>query len=65
VDACRPIDFIIFEGWCADFQLLGPEEVEGRWRKAHGSEKALASCRLKDLIQLDQKLKEYCETFIG
>jgi D-glycerate 3-kinase len=64
-NAQHTVDILIFEGWCVGFQPLGPNGVLEKWSAAQGTNKRLASTRLKDLLLMDDALEEYCDGFMG
>lgn len=67
-----PLDILIFEGWCLGFQPLNQRPVTDKWQKAkttqdksERSTTTLADHRLEDLLQINQALERYCDTFMG
>ncbi|EME44185.1 hypothetical protein DOTSEDRAFT_172266 [Dothistroma septosporum NZE10] len=63
----RPIEVVIFEGWCVGFRALGDEEVEKKWREAKAeAEKGsstypgrLGKLELEDVLLVNSKLRAY------
>ena len=63
-------DIIIFEGWCVGFRPLLLSEVEQKLQlvrdgKSFGSTSALAKHKLDHLLEVNENLKNYCDTFMG
>lgn len=63
----RPVEFVVFEGWCVGFRALADEQVEEKWRAAkqlfdsdqksyHGQ---LGKQRLESVLFVNRNLREY------
>lgn len=72
----RPIDVLIFEGWCVGFQALPFSSLKQKWEVAKQRQKTdegggefsittLADHSLESLSTINENLGEYCETFMG
>lgn len=63
----KPVEVIVFEGWCVGFRALSDEEVEQEWKdakqqaeKGDGSYKGrLGKLKLEDVLFINAKLREY------
>ncbi|KAF2709420.1 P-loop containing nucleoside triphosphate hydrolase protein [Pleomassaria siparia CBS 279.74] len=59
-------DVVIFEGWCVGFRPLPNSQVQAKHEDAqHQTHGTLADHQLPHLLQLNENLKRYCETFMG
>lgn len=63
----RPIEMVVFEGWCVGFRALSDEEVEGKWHEAKAEAEKdgsiyqgrLGKLQLEDVLFINSKLREY------
>lgn len=66
-DGQKPVEVVVFEGWCVGFRALNDGEVEEKWRaakaqaeKKDGSYKGrLGKLKLEDVMFVNRKLREY------
>ncbi|KAL1865427.1 hypothetical protein VTK73DRAFT_5241 [Phialemonium thermophilum] len=52
----RPVEVVIFEGWCVGFRALPPAEVEAKWR---GPSRTLHRHKLEHLLFVNERLAAY------
>lgn len=63
----KPVEVIVFEGWCVGFRALDDQEVERKWKdakqqadKGDGNYKGrLGWLKLEDVMFINSKLREY------
>ncbi|KAK5141604.1 hypothetical protein LTR04_002536 [Oleoguttula sp. CCFEE 6159] len=61
----KPIEVVVFEGWCVGFRPLSEEQLERKWREAKAREEAgegrgrLGRHNLADLQFVNESLKGY------
>lgn len=63
----KPVEVIVFEGWCVGFRALSDEQVESKWQaakaeaeKEDGSYKGrLGKLKLEDMLFVNSRLREY------
>ncbi|KXT01633.1 hypothetical protein AC578_8029 [Pseudocercospora eumusae] len=63
----KPVEVIVFEGWCVGFRALSDAQVESKWKAAKaeaemggGSYKGrLGKVKLEDVLFVNSKLREY------
>lgn len=63
----RPVDIVIFEGWCVGFRALSNEEVTAKWKRANATyEKqgiayggCLGRLSLADVMFVNEQLRKY------
>lgn len=63
----KPVEVVVFEGWCVGFRALSDAEVEKKWTQAKeqaakndGSYKGrLGHLKLEDVLFVNKKLREY------
>ncbi|KAK4499105.1 hypothetical protein PRZ48_009617 [Zasmidium cellare] len=63
----KPVEVVVFEGWCVGFRALTDNEVERKWKdaiqqaeKGDGSYKGrLGHLKLEDVLLINSKLREY------
>lgn len=68
-DGEKPVEVVIFEGWCVGFRALSDGEVEAKWKaaveefKAEGEnyEGRLGRLQLKSVLFVNEGLREYDE----
>lgn len=66
-DSDKPVEVVVFEGWCVGFRALPDEEVEKKWNAAKaqaakndGSYKGrLGRLKLDDVLFVNSKLRDY------
>jgi D-glycerate 3-kinase len=59
-------DIVVFEGWCVGFQPVSEAQVEAKYEDARKqTHLTLADHRLSHLLEINENLKRYCETFMG
>jgi D-glycerate 3-kinase len=64
----RKPDVVVFEGWCVGFQPLSASTVEEKHQLAVAGELPIntpAKHQLKHLLEINNNLKRYCDTFMG
>ena len=63
----RPVEVIIFEGWCVGFRPLSDDELERKWREANSDvddaqkeyNGRLGKLKLEDVKFVNKALKQY------
>lgn len=63
----KPVEVIIFEGWCVGFRPLTDSEVEGKWKAAKAEAEVagsqykgrLGKLKLDDVMFINNKLRDY------
>lgn len=63
----RPVEVVIFEGWCVGFRPLTRAEVESKWKAAKAKAETPASdykgrlgkLKLDDVLFINDKLRDY------
>jgi D-glycerate 3-kinase len=61
----RPIDILIFEGWCVGFRPLQESLVIEKLKQAQiDDQKYLSEHKVEDLLFINKKLEEYCQGFM-
>lgn len=61
-------DVVVFEGWCVGFQALAVSVVEEKYNQAVAGNLSLntpAQHQLAHLLEVNENLKRYCDTFMG
>lgn len=63
----KPVEVVVFEGWCVGFRPLSDEQVKGKWKAAKAEAEAtgseykgrLGKLKLDDVLFVNNKLKDY------
>jgi D-glycerate 3-kinase len=61
-------DIVVFEGWCVGFQPLADAVIEEKYKLAQEGKLPVntpAQHELKHLLEVNNNLKHYCDTFMG
>ncbi|CAK4031964.1 kinase mug58 [Lecanosticta acicola] len=63
----KPVEVIIFEGWCVGFRALSEADVEKKWKEAREQAEKndgsymgrLGKLKLQDVLFINERLREY------
>lgn len=63
----KPVEVIVFEGWCVGFRALSDDEVERKWKDAKQQAEMgdgiykgrLGKLKLEDVLFINSRLREY------
>ncbi|KAJ6008931.1 hypothetical protein N7522_003947 [Penicillium canescens] len=72
IPAGTQIDVVIFEGWCIGFKPLDEASIRQKWEEGLRQEaiagyptKTLKEHALEHLLGVNEKLRQYCDQFMG